>query len=180
MPTAMPSPTGSNYAKKFLPANWPNPTMAYDSKRGLDTHNVERAALFLRQKLGQDGMKKFQKLLAEDESENESGEELTPLEKLRELLQQTLKGEDLSQAEALISAAANPGNADDDTDIGDPPSKREDAETVDQPPPFQGRPLCNSHATDSRRSPPSFAMDNSQGDALKRARALMNRVQVIG
>src|SRR5215831_4039482 len=75
MPIAMPSPNGTNHAKKFLPDNWPNPVAAYDSKRGLgkeianDQERVQLAAAFLRKKLGADGMEQFKKVLGKDDDD---------------------------------------------------------------------------------------------------------------
>lgn len=183
MPIAMPSPTGTNKANQFLPDTFygDNPVAAYDSKHGLqrdDHHRSRRLEWFLKTKLAADDMRALMRIIAEDAGEeaprlSDSDDDLPPWQKLSDLLNRTLKGEDLSQAVALLKAIGNPDN----------PDAAEDDDRDDQPPPFKGRPDRDAdYAKDSRsRLPksPLFAEDNSQG-VVKNVRTYLSKIQVLG
>lgn len=159
------SPNGTNKANMYLPDNFYG--YAYDAKGGLQQDDARVARL--RAKLGQDGLNTLKKLmLAMDEEGKE--ENSSPAVQLSDLLNRVLKGEELSQAMALLDAISGPAE-----DAND----NESEERNDQPPPFEGRPTRDKQpAMDSRSRLPAVAMDTSQGEGVKRLRGLMDRVGV--
>jgi len=90
---------------------------------------------------------------------------------------------DIERCKDIVATLLSSPAGEDNTQIPAAPSKEEDGTTRDQPPPFAGRPLRQSHgvAQDSYRSPISFfnqPQSDDGSEARKRMLKHMDRIQL--